>query len=564
MADDVVGLVIRDTAIEAVEIPRRGEIEFHTAAVHHLEAGLVERGEILDLRGLADELRTFWESAGFGTRNVVIAIDNRLATIRRITLPALSSSELAEAIRYDLGELISYPPDEAMVDHTVLPERQHRREDDAVPENDIVAVAVRESTLETLRELAGAAKLKLVGTELLGTALLRAARATDRHRVEDGLGAYVRVSEDVTDVLVHDGDGILFARSLTIGVGLGSDSVASEIESQLAALDGFRARDGGQSDTDAKVEAPGVDVAVESVARTIRFHQTDVDQRPVTNVVVGGAQAGADGLLDGLSLALALDAETCAVPDGWHDPDVEPSKFDAAFGVALSARRNELDRPPLRVTSRTQSVRAIDRLVLGVAAAAFVLAALMAVTSLTARQVIVEDTIAEAERIELQNGVMLSQLSDLADEQLVEVAYQADRAALAGLDGDQISMTVVIRQIAEAMPTDSALLSIDVRRAGLGETPTGYTGAEPVALLTIAGVADDLDGVGRWLTAIAEIDGVGGVWLSQSAYGPYGADERVGAVFNVDAALTDLVRTENLRLGNTPAPLSLAFEDEAP
>ncbi len=565
MADHVVGLVIRDTAFEAVELPRRGGVVFHAAAVHHFEPGLVERGEILQPDALASELRDFWLSAGFSTKQLVIGIDNRSATIRRIELPSLKHGELDDAIRYDIGELLSYPLEEAVVDHTALPTRVDPVvSEDTTAVNDIVAVAVRESTLESLRTLATDAGLKLVGTELVGTALLRAATASDQHGVGDGLGAYVRVSEDLTDLVVHDGDGILFARSLTIGVGLGSDSVASEIESQLAALDGFRAKEDAKDGGDAKVEAPGVGVAVESVSRTIRFHQTDVDQRPITSVVVGGGQAGADGLLDGLSLALSLDAETCAVPDGWDDPEVEPSKFDAAFGVALSARKDQLGRPPLRVVSRTQAIRRADRAIVGVAAVVFLLAGLLAWNSLSARQLEVADAIDEADRVELQSGAMLTRLGELAGGQQVEAAYRSDLEALELLADDQIAMTVVIRQIAEAMPTDSALLSIDVSRAGLGEVPTGYSGPEPIALVTIAGVADDLDGVGRWLSAVQELDGIGGAWLSQSAYGPYGADERIGAVFNVEAALTGAVAAKYLQLDPAAAPPVIAFEDAAP
>ncbi len=564
MADHVVGLVIRDTAFEAVEIPRRGALSFQAAAVHHFEPGLVERGEILEGHALAAELRTFWLTAGFTTKNVVIGIDNRSATIRRIELPALKHSELSDAIRYDIGELLSYPLEEALVDHTVLPQRADPVADQDAAINDIVAVAVRESTLESLRVLTTEARLKLVGTELIGTALLRSATASDQHTVGEGLGAYVRVSEDLTDLVVHDGDGILFARSLTIGVGLGSDSVASEIESQLAALDGFRAKEEAKDGSDTKVEAPGVGVAVESVARTLRFHQTDVDHRPITSVVVGGGQAGADGLLDGLSIALSLDAETCAVPDGWHDPELEPSKFDAAFGVALSDRKAELGRPPLRVVSRTQAIRRTDQAILAAAAALFLLAGLFAWTSLSTRRYELADTLDEADRVELRSGSMLTRLGELAEGQQIEHAYQSDLAALQTLGDDQIAMTIVIRQIAEAMPTDSALLSIDLRRSGLGEVPTGYSGPEPIALLTIAGVADDLDGVGRWLSAVQDLDGIGGAWLSQSAYGPYGADERIGAVFNVEAALTGAVASNYLQLDPDAAPPVIAFEDAAP
>lgn len=104
----------------------------------------------------------------------------------------------------------------------------------------------------------------------------------DEHR---SLGAIVSVGEKTTTVSVHDGGGLLFARVLMTGVGAAA-SLSHELESQLAEVENLRA--GGHASTDDYVpnnDAPGVGVVAEGIRRTLHFHTTDIDKRPIDRVM---------------------------------------------------------------------------------------------------------------------------------------------------------------------------------------------------------------------------------------------------------------------------------------
>jgi len=108
-----------------------------------------------------------------------------------------------------------------------------------------------------------------------------------------------------------------------------------------------------------------------------------------------------------------------------------------------------------------------------------------------------------------------------------------------GLLQEDLALGIVVQQVAEAMPLDSFLLDMRLSRAGLEEPPTGYAGPAPKAVLSLTGVAESLDGVGRWMQAVEEVPVVEGIWLAQSAIGSYDSGEGVGAVFTVDAVVVE-------------------------
>jgi type IV pilus assembly protein PilM len=168
-----VGLDITSNALIAVALKRKGKgYSVATHAVAGLPHGLVDAGEVLDVDGLAAEIRALWDREGFRERQVAIGIANQRCVTRIVDLPRIrKKSELAKAIGFEVGDTLPIPMEDAIWDFHTLEtfkdpttgiERQRH----------LVVMTYRES-VERFRDAVVLAGLKLRRIDHAGFALMR-------------------------------------------------------------------------------------------------------------------------------------------------------------------------------------------------------------------------------------------------------------------------------------------------------------------------------------------------------------------------------------------------------
>ncbi|MEZ5411991.1 MAG: pilus assembly protein PilM [Acidimicrobiales bacterium] len=535
----VVGVAYDDWSLRGVERRRPGRSvagrrdEVLAAGAVELDGGVVEHGEIVDVERFAAALRSLWQQAGFATRRVVLGLDARAAVIRRVELPALPPAEMAQAAAYDIGELLSYPVEEALVSAVEL-DAGGRTDGSAIQ---VVILAVRQGAVVDLGRAARLAGLHPAATELVPAALV-AAIGADRGLAPGSLGVVVELGAGSTGVVVHDRGGLLFSRVITAGLGTGAASLSDELEMELALLAGYAGGSAGSA-PGGSTRVPGLATVVEGVRRTLHYYITELDDRPLDRIVLCGAQSG----VGGLALELAETFPDAAVlrheQPAWPAAGGDPHAYDDAASVALfgaagrpDLRRFDLVPAPERARRSTRS-----RLAVGAAVTVALAPLLVADASLrwaergeTAR----ESAVAEAHVVDLQG-----ELATFQDAQARQAEADRASARVEALRLDDYGLPTVVRRMAEAMPADTFLVSLRVQRSRTGEAPTGWSGPPPPGVFNATGVAGSLNGVGRWLDGVQTLPLVSGLWLSQSAHGPYGPSEQVAEVFTVDGAITD-------------------------
>jgi type IV pilus assembly protein PilM len=532
----LVGVVFDEHHVRGAEIvgirrpDRAGHRLVRTGSVP-LPAGAVDHGALIDPDALAEALRALWNEAGFRSRRVAIGLDARAAVIRRADLPLLSPTDLQQAAAYEIGDLLRYPLDEALVSSVEL----DRASDDDRGTVRVLTLGVHEETIGGLAGVVRQADLEPVGTELVQTALIASAGSSSADPA--GVRVIVHVTSSATDVIVHDDDGIRFGRVITAGVDVSESSLSDQLAMELALLEGYTS---GQSESPAADEAgaaPGIAMAVEGVRRTLQYYLAEVEDRPLERLVLCGPRAGVDGLLHALEESFPSAEVVRREPVTTTDDDEEDSAYDAPFSVAVAAagggrglRRFDL------VPAAVRAARAARvRLGIGMVAAALLCPILAA--DAVARQA---ERAEQEEQLQGIEQVVQSLESELAGYAEVRArTIEADRATdrVDELYAQDYGFTTLVRQIAESMPDDTFLISIRVDRASTGEPPTGYSGSTPAAAVSVSGVAGDLDGVGRWMQTVGEIPAVDGLWLAQTAFGSYNDTERIGAVFTIDGAV---------------------------
>jgi hypothetical protein len=385
--------------------------------------------------------------------------------------------------------------------------------------------------METARQ----ADLDPVAPELVLTALVPGSSPSPG----SGVGAVVHVTSSTTDVVVHDSGGILFGRVIAAGVDLGESSISDQLAMELALLDGYASsHSGGTTAAVASTRGPGIVSMVEGVRRTLQYYTTEVDGRPVDRLMLCGPQAGAAGLADALGecfpAADMVGADQAGAPSATEDA----SGYYAPHRVAVAATGGgrglrRFDLVPAAVRARRV---ARVQLAAGVGLAALLCPVLTA-SALAWRAELAEQE-AQLTSARLVVESLHAELATYVDDQVREA--QADQAAdrVDALYAQDHGLPTLVRQVAESMPGDTFLISLQVRRATAGEAPPGYNGQDPAAMISLSGVADNLDGVGRWMQDVDDVPAIAGLWLTQSAFGPYDSTDRVAAVFTVDGAVT--------------------------
>lgn len=536
---DIVGLTIQQRTVRGIEakISRSGRCTVLRAGEVAVNPDAFDSGRLVDAEAFTECLRELWSQAGFRSKRVQLVIDGRLAVIRRTELPSLGPAQLRKAASYDIGELLSYPISDAVFDVDEI--EQFERNGTAWAK--ALVVAVEESTLLQLGAAVTAAGLKLVGTDLAAEALARsvAYRDADEGAPNDAAIhqpiAILDCEDATTNIVIRDRSGVLFARTLGVGIGESTISVADELESALAQLSGDDADEIGGSGS----ASAGVSAVVESIRRTLSYYSAELDERPVSRVSVAGARGKAPGLLAALENTLGIPAEVSVSAAEWPDGLAihgYETPIGAAIGVAGSKTRH------LVLTSdHERASRSKRRTQVAVLASVVPMSIFLVVTGFGLRTD-VSAARATAEQSESTTVALALRLADLQETSLRIAEWEAAVTEVRSIEEQQVRLDLVVRQLAANMPSDTRILSIDLQRGVTGDLPPGYAGPTPAGTITITGIADDLDGVSRWLEGVSRSDVLDGIWLEQSAYGPIGTNGELGALFSAKGVITTAAR----------------------
>ena len=295
-----VGLDLDGGYVSAVQLSADGVFQAVSA---DLPPGVITDGEVTDVAGLSEVLREFFKRHSL-PRRVRLGVANQQIVVRHLELPRIEDArELAAAVRFQAGEAIAMPLDEAVLDHQVIGES-------ITPEGAarlrIVVVAARESMVSRVVEAVRAAGLRPEGLDLNAFALVRTlalpSDSIEASRVYCHLGG-------VTNLAIALGQICLFTRPLS--------SAWSEEDDEIAAA------------------------LAEEIRLSVDFYMAQPDARWVGEIVLSGPGARRPGLVERLTSMLDVPVSV-AEPLGRLQAsriatDEDPYRHTVAAGLALGA-----------------------------------------------------------------------------------------------------------------------------------------------------------------------------------------------------------------------------------
>jgi type IV pilus assembly protein PilM len=334
----IVGLDIEPSAITAAQVSVNGSISIDRAAMVPLEAGVVRDGEVTDVEGLADALRTLYrENKGLDKR-VRIGIANAKIVVRTIELPPISDrKELETAVRFQAQDEIPMPLDAAVLDFQPL----DIVDNGEGPRQRVLLVAARRDMVDKVLAAARAAGLRPEGIDLAAFAMIR---ALHRPGPEEPV-MYLSVG-GLTNLAVAIGPRCLFTRV----VGGGSEALAIELaERKALTLEHGRAwlehvgltapvqelaGDESIISETRLVLQDGVRRMAVEARNSLDFHASQEAQPQVGRVVLTGGALSIPGFAEALGAELGLPVEAISI-DG-APAEIGAGRLTIAAGLALS------------------------------------------------------------------------------------------------------------------------------------------------------------------------------------------------------------------------------------
>ena len=250
-----IGLDIDGSHVAAVQVSGGAVTR---AASMDLTPGLMSEGEVVDVDGLADALKLFFERNAL-PRSARLGVANHQIAVRQMQLPRIEDdAERDAAVRFQAAEMIPMPLDEVVLDYQVVGESNGG---EAV-QTDVVVVAARQSMVTKLIEATRAAGVKALGVDLNAFALIRVlSPGDDEEAPEPSPDAPARVHchlGGVTNLAVATGRTCLFTRPLSsVWDAQGDDTASALAEEIRLSIDFYMAQEGARPAGEIVLSGPG-------------------------------------------------------------------------------------------------------------------------------------------------------------------------------------------------------------------------------------------------------------------------------------------------------------------
>jgi type IV pilus assembly protein PilM len=334
----LVGLDIDATGIVAASVVVNGRVRVERAAFAPLEPGIIRDGEVADVDGLAEALRTLYrENKGLDKR-VRVGLANQKIVVRVVDLPYLEDAkELAAAVRFQAQDQLPMPLEHAVLDHqplAVINDGTSRRQR-------VLLVAARREMVERVLAALRAAGLKPEGVDLSAFATVR---ALHRAGPDDELVLYLAIG-GLTNLAVARGTECTFARASGSGVEALAVELAERAALTLEHAYGWLAHVGVQDPIEnvtgdrqivehsRQILLDGVRRIASEVRSSLDFHRMQEDAGTVSRAVMTGPASAIPGFDVALASELGIPVEQGLV-DG-APAGIDAGRVTVAAGLAL-------------------------------------------------------------------------------------------------------------------------------------------------------------------------------------------------------------------------------------
>jgi type IV pilus assembly protein PilM len=318
-----VGIDLEQSSIAGAQVKGgRGGCTLANVAVRALPEGLVYEGEVVDVDGLAAEIKSFWKESGFTGKKLSLGVANQKIVVRTMEFPLIDPKELRAAIEFQAQEAIPIPIADAILDYHVLGTTSGG---EGGGKQKVLIVAAQRDMIKQFVDAARKAGLTVEGIDLQAFALMRAVAPPVAFVDQGAVGAadataLVNIGSGITNLVVAVRDVPQFTRVVNLGCealvqSLMANRGLSHDEADLLRLNvGVSGGDPAVGDLEAStvteihevLDASG-EAFADEIRRSIDYYHSQEHEGQITSLLLSGEGALTRNMCDYLSQALHLE-----------------------------------------------------------------------------------------------------------------------------------------------------------------------------------------------------------------------------------------------------------------
>ena len=344
-AKSLVGLDIGSSAVKAVELKPAGKAYKVSAfGSEVVPPDSIVDGAIIDGGVVAEAIRRLFAGLGIKTKDVAASLSGNAVIVKKITLPVMTESELAESIYWEAEQYIPFDIQDVNLDYQIL----DRTTEGGKGTMDVLLVAAKKEKIADYTGVIAQAGRSAVVVDVDAFALQNAYEVN--YGIEPGaVVVLLNAGASATNINILNGDQSVFTRDISLGGNAYTEALQKELNLPFDLADQLKrgiAVDGVTFD-DARpvLRAVSENVMLE-IQKTFDFFKATASSDRIDRIMLSGGASRAEGFNEMLSDRFEAPIEAL---DPFKRVTFDTKKFQvesaadvaptAAVAVGLALRR---------------------------------------------------------------------------------------------------------------------------------------------------------------------------------------------------------------------------------
>ena len=334
-AKSLVGLDIGSSAVKAVELKPAGKAYKVSAfGSDVVPPDSIVDGAIIDGSVVAEAIRRLFAGLKIKTKDVAASLSGNAVIVKKITLPVMTESELAESIYWEAEQYIPFDIQDVNLDYQIL----DRGTEAGKGTMDVLLVAAKKEKIADYTGVIAQAGRSAVVVDVDAFALQNAYEVN--YGIEPGaVVVLLNAGASATNINILNGDQSVFTRDISLGGNAYTEALQKELNLPFDVADQLKrgiAVDGVTFD-DARpvLRAVSENVMLE-IQKTFDFFKATASSDRIDRIMLSGGASRAEGFNEMLSDRFEAPIEAL---DPFKRVAFDPRKFqvDSADDVAPTA-----------------------------------------------------------------------------------------------------------------------------------------------------------------------------------------------------------------------------------
>jgi type IV pilus assembly protein PilM len=331
----VVGLDIGSSAVKAVELKASGKgYKVVAFAVRPVPPDSIVDGAIIDGAAVADSIRRVFEDKQFKTKEVAASLSGNAVIVKKISLPVMTESELAESIYWEAEQYIPFDIQDVNIDYQIL-DAGTGGEGGTM---DVLLVAAKKEKIADYTGVISQAGRTPIIVDVDAFALQNAYEVNYGLEKEQVV-VLLNAGASAININIVTGDQSVFTRDISMGGNTYTEAVQKELNLPFESAEQLKRGqpvDGVNADDVAPVLQAMTENVLLEIQKTFDFYKASATSDRVDRIVLSGGACRVEGFVQALTERFNTQVEMF---DPFRKIAFEPAKLgvDDVEGVAPSA-----------------------------------------------------------------------------------------------------------------------------------------------------------------------------------------------------------------------------------